>query len=622
MMRYLFTCFVLCLSAFNCDAATDNLNSDDTLLEIAHSAQWLSLLHVKDPTNLSELHSFVDDNTFFLAGDGSINPKSELLATLVALKTKPFIQCKFPARTQLLLKKINSLAENIPPAECTEYLAWRSQLNTHSVVLVFADTQLNSPSSMYGHTFLRFDPENVEDNSTYLSYALNFGATVPEGDGGFFYAARGIAGGYPGNFAANPYFEKIKEYNQLENRDLWEYKLNLTASEIDLMLSHMWELKEIDFDYYFFDENCSFRLLELLDVARTGLNLIADFPVTSIPLDTIRSVQNAGLVIDVHYRPSIMTELKAQLANLSSQENNLVLALSKDIDVLKNDEFMQLSKAKQALVIDNAYRFLRYENTFNGRNKAVTRRSFLLMKELNKNVNKINIPIIEPVRPDLGHKTTMWSIGTGSQNEQAYAQLQYRGSYHDLLDPIDGYYSGMSLNMVNVVLRAYEGDGIALEKAELLDIVSLSNRNEFFNPWSWKANVSLEQQWTGDKEVLVTQGTGGGGVSYEPINNSHLFLLVTGRIEFNHKFDDMVSIAPGVHSGFLYNWRYTTLLMEVEYYQFLFDQTQRTVISIQQSIKITDNDSINFSAKHHKVNDKITFGYEYQEYGLEYRHYF
>jgi len=589
---------------------------------LAQSEQWLALLHIKPQKGSSDLQSYVDDNSFFFSDDGATNPESELLASISALKNDKETQCKFPARTKLLLSNIDNLVNEVNDVECTEYNAWQKQLNTSSVVLVFAAAQLNSPSSMYGHTFLRFDPENVEQNSTYLSYALNFGATVSEGDTGFLYAAKGLTGGYPGNFAANPYFEKIKEYNRLENRDLWEYKLNLTQDEINTMLAHMWELQGINFDYYFFDENCSFRLLELLDVARPGLKLVDNFPVTTIPLDTVRVIESAGLVADVFYRESILTELESQLAQLSQSERALVLALSKNEKLLTSNQFTALKIDKQQIIVDSAYRYLRYQNTFNGRQKEVTRRSFLLLRHLNKNTVDIKRNIVTPTRPDKGHKTTMWSAGLGERDKQPYLQLQYRASYHDLLDPSNGYYSGMSLNMVNAIMRVYRDDKIKLEKAELLDIVSLSTRNDFFTPWSWKANVSIEQQWTAGKDTLVTQGSGGGGVSYQPLNNSHLFLLATARVEFNKKLDNLVSIAPGLHMGFLYHWNNSSFLLEAEHYQFIVDQTKRSRASIQQSWQITTNDSLRFSAAYHKISNNQFSEHSYQEYKIEYRYYF
>ena len=50
-----------------------------------------------------------------------------------------------------------------------------------------------------------------------------------------------------------PYYEKIKEYSNLENRDIWEYSLEFTPDEVERMLLHLWELKDIYTDYYFFD---------------------------------------------------------------------------------------------------------------------------------------------------------------------------------------------------------------------------------------------------------------------------------------------------------------------------------------------------------------------------------
>jgi hypothetical protein len=74
-----------------------------------------------------------------------------------------------------------------------------------------------------------------------------------------------------------PYYLKVREYSDLENRDIWEYELNLTPEEIDRLLMHAWELGPIHFDYYFFDENCAYHLLGLLEAARPDLTLTEGF---------------------------------------------------------------------------------------------------------------------------------------------------------------------------------------------------------------------------------------------------------------------------------------------------------------------------------------------------------
>jgi len=35
-----------------------------------------------------------------------------------------------------------------------------------------------------------------------------------------------------------PYYLKVREYNDMENRDVWEYELNLSPEEIDRLLMH------------------------------------------------------------------------------------------------------------------------------------------------------------------------------------------------------------------------------------------------------------------------------------------------------------------------------------------------------------------------------------------------
>ena len=113
------------------------------------------------------------------------------------------------------------------------------QVDAVSVTLVFPAAYMNSPSSMYGHTFLRFDPRQSESGSLWLSWALNFGANIDSDDSSLLYAYKGLFGGYPGQFNMMPYYRKIQEYNRMENRDMWEYPLNLAAEEVDQLLEHL-----------------------------------------------------------------------------------------------------------------------------------------------------------------------------------------------------------------------------------------------------------------------------------------------------------------------------------------------------------------------------------------------
>ncbi|TRX56536.1 DUF4105 domain-containing protein [Thalassomonas sp. M1454] len=582
---------------------------------VAKHPLWLKLLYYKGDAQEGDAESFVDDDRFFFAANGKFDPKAEFIATLSAFKNSPETQCSFPARKKWLATQLPEFIASLPKADCAEYDLWRKDLNTESVILVYASSQLNSPSSMYGHTFIRFDPFNVEKHSTYLSHAINFGANIPPDVNSIAYTIKGLGGGYPGNFAANPYFEKIKEYNRAENRDLWEYKLNLTAQEIDLMLAHVWELRGINFDYYFFDENCAYRLLELIDIARPSSKLTDEFPGVVIPIDTVRVVRDKGMVDDVHYRPSHRTHLDNQLNHLPKENRKLAVELSEDIQVRDSKEFKALNIEQQQKIVHASYRLIRYLTNKEERSPEVSKRSFQLLKMIRKHASILPPEPEQPYRPDLGHETTMMSVQVGESNDELFSDFTYRASYHDLLDNIDGYDNGMSLNMAKITLRVVD-DSVQLQQAELLDITSLSPRKDYFSPWSWQANIGIERHWLEQNEDLAVQANGGGGVSWELFEQDRLYFMATGRLEYNEGLDNNWSVAPGVEAGYMLTSVLGKSLLKVSQYVFIDGITRKTY-QFEHSIALGQDFALRLHAKRNN-NDDV----DYDEFGLSMRAYF
>ncbi|MGO3622289.1 MAG: Lnb N-terminal periplasmic domain-containing protein, partial [Pseudomonas helleri] len=375
------------------------------LQQLANDPFWISLGHY-EARKLSGWRSYVSDDKFFLAADGAHHPDAELRATVEALYAPVSLgdkhpQCVYPARTRWLKAQLN--LNDLPKVECAEFTQWFTDVAPHSTVMIFPAAYLNSPSSMFGHTLLRIDQADVQSNKTaLLSYAINFGAYIEGSDNSILYAWKGLAGGYPGLFALVPYQEKLSEYRSLENRDLWEYRLNLTPEETQRMVEHVWELKQIQFDYFFFDENCSYRLLELLQVARPGLQLTTQFPLTAIPTDTVKAVKEAGLVESIEYRPSRERELLDRAKVLDPEEQQWVLQVSADQTQLQNPTFMALPKARQALIIDAAYRLERYRANGLERDTGRSQRSYELLRAINQNPAP-ELQVERPELPENGH---------------------------------------------------------------------------------------------------------------------------------------------------------------------------------------------------------------------------
>src|SRR5205085_2119317 len=89
-----------------------------------------------------------------------------------------------------------------------------------------------------------------------LDYGVDYSATADTSNP-VLYAFKGIFGFFPGTFHIFPYYYKVREYNDYESRDLWEYDLSLTPQQVTMLVAHLYELGATYFDYYYIDENCS-----------------------------------------------------------------------------------------------------------------------------------------------------------------------------------------------------------------------------------------------------------------------------------------------------------------------------------------------------------------------------
>ncbi|CAK9891360.1 MULTISPECIES: DUF4105 domain-containing protein [Pseudomonas] len=571
---------------------------DARLKQLAADRYWIALGHY-ETAKLGGWRSYVDDQRFFLAEDGAHHPDQELRATVKALYAPASLgdkhaQCVFPARTRWLREQLQ-LAD-LPSPDCEEYTQWFKDVSPHSAVMIFPAAYLNSPSSMFGHTLLRIDQADVQSNETaLLSYAINFGAYIEGNDNSILYAWKGLMGGYPGLFALVPYQEKLSEYRSLENRDLWEYRLNLTPEETGRMVEHIWELKQIQFDYFFFDENCSYRLLELLQVARPSLDLTSQFPLTAIPTDTVKAVKQSGLVERIDYRPSRERELLERAKPLDAQEQQQVLAVSADTAQLQSPAFTALPRERQALVQDAAYRLERYRANGQERDPARTKRSFELLRAINRNPPP-ELDIERPGLPEDGHQSRTWQLGLGSRDDRAYAEYGLRMAYHDLNDNAYGFPLGAQIEILQLKLRQYEGNDWQVQRLDLATIRSLTPRNALLQPWSWQVAGGLERVLGkhGD-EVLVSHVNGGAGGTWQLADDLLGFALGTVRVEHNNDFAGFIAPAAGFNTGLLWRNPLGNLSVEAKADYFTNGEVRRS-LSLNQQWELSRDLGLRLSA--------------------------
>lgn len=503
--------------------------------------EWRSLLHYQPRFRVLGLRSLADDPDFFNAPDGATNVQGELEATLAAFfsdttetETRQNPQCRFIARYHWLSKELAFDPARLPPQPCKRFANWRAELKPRGAALVFPAAYLNNPASMYGHTFLRIDSQGQTERSRLLAYAINYAAATDESNG-IVFAVRGLLGGYDGNFSMSPYYAKVGEYNDLENRDMWEYELALTPEELDRLLMHAWELATVRFDYYFFDENCSYHLLSLLDVARPGLRLADRFPLWAIPGDTVRAVaEQAGLVQRVAFRPARSTQLRQRQAMLTASQ----LALVKDLAVapapVTDPRLASLPAATRAQVLELAFEQLEYQRL---RGDVANRDAAPRLRSLLAERSKVDAPDLpeEPtptVRPEHGHGSARISLGAGTRNASDYQELRLRPAYHDLLDAQTGYVEGAQIEFLDLALRRDQASGdVKLEKLTLASIVSLAPRDELLKPRSWRLSAGAQRiDHAPGGRPLVAYVDGGAGVASQLDKHVLAYALAEGSL--------------------------------------------------------------------------------------------
>lgn len=467
--------------------------ADARLATLAATPRWQALLHInRGATWRGVGDSYVDDPDFFLAPDGARDPRAELAASIAALRpADSAARCDFPARYRFLAERLG-WSQTHALAHCSEYLEWRDRMPIGQLVLVFPAAYLNSPSSMFGHTLLRLD-EQPDPESVWLSRAINFGARTGGDDNSMFYIWRGLAGGYPGVFSVVSYVKKIREYAFVENRDMWEYALNLDVDELDWVVRHLWELRETNFDYFFFDENCSLRLLELIQVGRPDAPLLTERRFAELPVNTVRALYAANLVAERRYRPSKARELEHLASRLDDDELTLARGLMADPQRADARAFQARAPRRRHLMAKVAYQALRLANRKGARDDVVAAHSLALLRVVHRNPAPPDEPTPAPPAPETGHGTQMANIGAGRQDGADFVSLGYRLTYHDLFDPMTGFLPGAAIEGLDVQLRLSQDTGLNLERLDLVNIRSLAPRGAFVKPISWFVHAGLEQ---------------------------------------------------------------------------------------------------------------------------------
>jgi hypothetical protein len=535
--------------------------------QLADHPRWQSLLHYEREWLPPRLRSRALGEDFFLSPDGDRDAQAELRATLEAmldphatLRDGSHPQCIYPARSQWLAHELGLTAEQLPAVACTEYEQWRRQLAPTGLTLIFPEGFLNSPGSMFGHTILRIDSEVSAGGAAILGHGVDFTADSAA-DNPFLAVLKGIFGFYPGFFSVRPYFTLLKRYSDWENRNIWEYRLDVDPDQIDFLLMHLWELRGIEFPYLFFTKNCSYELLRVIEVGIEDLRASDQLRGPVIPADAVRALlAHPGLFDEARYRPAPETELRVGLQALPRDDRQTAQAIAWGrLDPL-DASLQAIPPLRRARLLEVAYDQLRYEFLAKQISEEESRprsRQILVARsrvDVDPEASAAPAVPVPEVRPDQGHGSSRVALSGGWRDDESYVELRWQPAFHDLIDDDSGFPQGMELRFLDTRLRIYpQSKRVRLQRLTLIDLTSLSPRSRVFRPVAWHFDTGLRSRRVEEDDSLedayVWNSELGVGLAYDPLPSLLTYGFLHARLEVGAELDHRVAFGPGARVG-------------------------------------------------------------------------
>lgn len=291
---------------------TQNHIKEANWQELAQDIAWQRLLFVKQG------QSSIKDDGFFLVDKHSDNlAYDELVAMTNALNNHDDeLICRFPARATWLADK---LGIPISLDECHAFNEWYQKHAVVKLSLVFAEEHPNQMGSAFAHVLMKGDTQaSLASNDGTKALAINYTVARTLGDGEAGSGIKAMTGGYAGVMEFFGYADKRDVYLKKDNRNMWEYRLNLNEHEIEQIMRHIWEVKDVKRSYFFTHDNCATEILRLIDLVRPTENLRQSSGRVTIPSEIVRLLNDRGLIDDVKFLPSEHSKAQARLNDPNS----------------------------------------------------------------------------------------------------------------------------------------------------------------------------------------------------------------------------------------------------------------------------------------------------------------
>lgn len=445
------------------------------------------------------------------------------------------ILCSLPFLTAALLAQ--AAAQTLTPLE-----AWKSALNVKSITVIYAEQYAGNPASLFGHVFLRLDTVDTPES---LASSVGFFATIPPDTHPLIYAYKGIFGGFSAHYNMSDYFRGLRDYNDLEDRGLWEYKLRASPMMIDRILNRLWSLQNSDIPYLFLSHNCASGLFELFHAADPAFPLAGGVGIYVLPIELPRALARQGMIESIKYRPSLSARVNALHSQLSAPQRETLETLI--------DGTLSPTLVQDREVLHTAAEYLTYRDEQGHRDGAEQDSDNLNTRILAQRARLGGRPapsqaapveLVSP--PHRAHPPSQLATFMGRNDGETSLSLRFRPGVHGLLDRSDGLLKYSEMEVISTEMQ-YDVQSrlLLIDDVRILSLRNIVPLSFATHKPSWGLTIAAHQS-ANSCRVLAFQSEAGLATGGPPITP---YVLVAARAEGGACIDREARLGPALSAG-------------------------------------------------------------------------
>lgn len=339
------------------------------------------------------------------------------------------------------------------------------------ISLVFASESAWHPGTVMGHVLLKI--EGRDSQGKPKDHAISFftrfdDVSFPE------LVLKSFVTGKQGHYSLSPYHETVQHYLFKEGRNLWEYELDLTPEQIKRLHRHLYELKNVEFTYFFHKFNCATLFRNILSKEIPELAQAGHLWVT--PLDLVRSLAKSDKIKSRKFLHTNQWLIKAFHKGKNLSEKNLssdqLSFLTYRLEKAQNGFRLEQQQISQSTWSENEKSLIEKYGLSNGP----------------ADLDFSNFPKPEQTGPD-----SQVAVGYYKSFDVTGLKVAMLPLSHFFIDDQTGYFSESEIKLGHLSLIQNQDRRVEIFDFDLFSVASYPVHDSFTGSYSGKFNLGFNR---------------------------------------------------------------------------------------------------------------------------------